>query len=318
VEPSRPIVIGTRGSTLALAQTALVANALQARHPGVAVHVERISTVGDRVQDRPLHQIGGKAVFVTEIERALRDGRIDLAVHSAKDLPSVLPADMRVIACLPRADARDALVSRSGLGLDALPAGSVVATSSPRRACQLRARRPDLVLHDVRGNVDTRLARLDAGAFDAIVLAVAGLTRLGLAARITERIPLDVMPPCAAQGAIAIEVAAANARVAAIARPLDDAATMTAVVAERAFLALVGGSCTTPLAAHAIVDGDVVRMTAMIGAADGRMVAGDATGPRADAAAIGRRLAADLLARGGAALLAELTNETPDVLVADA
>jgi hydroxymethylbilane synthase len=318
VESSRPIVIGTRGSALALAQTALVADALRARHAGLVVRVERISTVGDRVQDRPLHQIGGKAVFVTEIERALRDGRIDLAVHSAKDLPSVLPADMRVIACLPRVDACDALVSRSGLGLDALPAGSVVATSSPRRACQLRARRPELGLQEVRGNVDTRLARLDGGAFDAIVLAVAGLTRLGLAARITERIPLDVMPPCAAQGAIAIEVAAANARVAAIVRPLDDAATMTAVLAERAFLALVGGSCTTPLAAHAIVDGDVVRMTAMIGAADGRMVAGDATGARADAAGIGRRLAADLLARGGAALLAELTDETPDVLVADA
>jgi len=311
VDPSPSIVLGTRGSALALAQTGLVRDALLRHDPSLAVAVERIVTTGDRITDRPLDQVGGKALFVAEIESALRDGRIDVAVHSAKDLPSALPDDMRVVACLPRADAREAVVSRSGLGLDALPAGAVVGTSSPRRACQLRARRPDLVLRDVRGNVDTRLAKLAAGQYDALVLAAAGLARLGLLHVATELVPLDVMPPCAAQGAVALEVHVANAAAAARAAALDHAPTTCAVAAERAFLATIGGTCSTPLAAHATLDGPVLRLTAMIGAADGRMVRDALAGHAADAESIGRRLAARMLKRGGAELLAASAPSEP-------
>lgn len=304
MDPSPSIVLGSRGSALALAQTRLVHDALRRREPALAVTVERIVTTGDRIVDRPLDQVGGKALFVAEIESALREGRVDVAVHSAKDLPSVLPDDMRVVAFLPRADAREAVVSRSGLGLDALPPGAVVGTSSPRRACQLRARRPDLVLRDVRGNVDTRLAKLAAGRYDALVLAAAGLARLGLLDVATELVPLDVMPPCAAQGAVVLEVHADNSAAAVRAAALDDEPTRLAVTAERAFLATIGGTCSTPLAAHAVLDGRSLRLTAMIGALDGRMVHGTQAGPCIDATRIGRQLATRMVEQGGAALLA--------------
>lgn len=312
--PNETLVVGTRGSALALAQTRLVCDALASRWPALDTAVRRISTVGDRVVDRPLAAIGGKALFVTEIERELREGRIDLAVHSAKDLPSELPDDMHLAACLPRADARDALVSRTGHTLDALPPGAVVGTSSPRRMCQLRARRPDLVLRDVRGNVDTRLAKLARGEYDALVLAAAGLARLGLLHVATQLVPLDEMPCCAAQGAVAIEVSAANARVAALVAAVNHAPTMTAVTAERAFLAAIGGGCRSPLAAHATTDGDTLVLTAMIGATDGRMVRGDARGCASNPGALGRRLADTLRDSGGAELLHDVAARAPGVL----
>jgi hydroxymethylbilane synthase len=203
----KAVVIGTRGSALALAQTEQVSRALRAVHPGLQVEVRRISTRGDRITDRPLAELGRNGVFVSDIESALRDGSIDLAVHSAKDLPSRLAPDMRLAAFLAREDPRDVLVSRGG-PLAALPRGARVGTSSPRRAAQLRAVRPDLTLADVRGNVDTRLRRLAAGEYDALVLAGAGLVRLARAAEITEWLEPAVMIPAVGQGALAVEVRA--------------------------------------------------------------------------------------------------------------
>lgn len=297
------LTIGTRASKLALAQTELVRAAMAQRHPQIAVDWLRISTKGDRVQDRPLSQIGGKALFVEEIEAALRERRIHLAVHSAKDIPSDLPDDMRIAACLPRADAHDVLISRVSDSLASLPNGARVGTSSPRRACQLLALRPDLDLRDIRGNVDTRLAKLAAGDFDAIILAAAGLTRLDLMHHATQVIPFDEMLPCAAQGAIAIEVCADDAETIALVAQLDHAPTSTAVLGERAFLSTIGGSCDTPLAAHAIVEGDLITIRGMIGDSRGRTVHSLLSGPMWDAAAIGNKLAEQLLAGGGEELL---------------
>lgn len=301
---TRPVlIVGTRGSKLALAQTELVRAALAHHAPGVVVETCRISTTGDRVQDRPLASIGGKALFVEEIESALRERRIHLAVHSAKDIPSDLPPDMRIAACLPRADARDVLISRIADSIAALPPNAVIGTSSPRRACQLRALRPDLTLRDIRGNVDTRLAKLEAGAYDAIILAAAGLTRLDLQHHVTQFVPLDEMLPCAAQGAIAIEVCADDAEMMALVAQLDHVPTSTAVTSERAFLATIGGACDTPLAAHATVEGDRLTLRGMIGDSRGRTVHESLSGDVRDATQIGTRLAEHLLTAGGAALL---------------
>ncbi|HWQ14357.1 MAG TPA: hydroxymethylbilane synthase, partial [Roseiflexaceae bacterium] len=197
------LVIGTRASKLALAQTHMVRAALLAAHPGLEVAVQHITTKGDVILDRPLSAIGDKGLFVVEIEEALRAGRVDIAVHSAKDLPSALPPDMALVAFPRRADPRDALVSRGGLRLAALPAGALVGTSSLRRACQLRALRPDLRVEDLRGNVDTRLRKLRDGRYDAIVLAAAGLQRLGLDHEVTEYLAPEVMVPAVGPGVLA-------------------------------------------------------------------------------------------------------------------
>jgi len=297
------LVIGSRGSKLALAQTELVRSALKRTHPALETEVVRITTTGDLVQDRPLSQVGGKALFVEEIETALREGRIQLAVHSGKDIPSDLPNDMRIVACLPRADARDVLISRVSDSIATLPPGAVVGTSSPRRACQLRAMRSDLDLRDIRGNVDTRLAKLQSGDFDAIVLAAAGLSRLNLLHHVTQFVPLEDMLPCAAQGAIALEVCADDDATMALALRLDHAPTSIAVSAERAFLSTIGGTCESPLAAHAWLNGDTIDVMGMIGDLRGRKVQAAISGPAWDAAATGTRLAHQLLALGGAELL---------------
>lgn len=300
---SSTVVIGSRGSKLALAQTELVRGALKRIFPDLETEVVRISTTGDRVQDRPLAEIGGKALFVAEIETALREGRIHMAVHSGKDMPSDLPDDMRIVACLPRADARDVLISRVSDSIESLPPGAVVGTSSPRRACQLRSQRADLELRDIRGNVDTRLAKLQSGDYDAIVLAAAGLSRLNLLHHVTQFVPLDAMLPCAAQGAIAIEVNANDEHAMALALRLDHAPTSIAVSAERAFLSTIGGTCDTPLAAHAFLNGDIIDVMGMIGDLRGRRVQATISGPAWDAVATGARLARQLLAAGGAELL---------------
>jgi hydroxymethylbilane synthase len=298
----RTLTIGTRASKLALAQTALVQAALQSQHPHLAVAIAPITTKGDMLLDRPLAAIGDKGLFIAEIEAAVRAGRIDLAVHSAKDLPSERPADMRIGAYLPRADARDVLVSRAG-GLHDLPPGARVGTSSPRRACQVRALRPDLVLADVRGNVDTRLRKLAAGEYDALVLAAAGLDRLGLTGVVTEWLHPDEMLPAVGQGALAVEVRADDSEVAALLTALDDPPTRTAVTAERGFLAALGAGCTAAVAAYATVTEGALRLTGLIGAPDGRLVRGTEHGDGATAPEIGARLAAALLRQGGAALL---------------
>jgi hydroxymethylbilane synthase len=308
---SSAVVIGTRASKLALVQTELVRSALLAAHAGLALETERITTRGDVILDRSLSAIGDKGLFVAEIEDALRSGRIDMAVHSAKDLPSELPPDMALAAFTTRADPRDALIARGGGRLADLPAGAHVGTSSLRRVCQLRRRRPDLRISDLRGNVDTRLRKLHDGQYDAIVLAVAGLERLGLAGEITEYLGPDVMLPAVCQGILGIEIRAGDAATAALLAPLDDPAARIAATAERAFLARIGGGCQVPVGAHARIDSapgaeyavSTLMLAGMIGARDGRMVSDELAGPAGDPAALGVRLAEQLLDAGGRELL---------------
>jgi hydroxymethylbilane synthase len=297
------LTVGTRGSALALAQTELVCAALRQRWPHVEIRVERITTTGDARRDVPLGALG-RGAFVSEIEAALRERRVDVAVHSAKDLPSRLAAGLRLAAVLERADARDVLVSRTGAVLRDLPHRARIGTGSPRRACQLRAVRPDLDVVDVRGNVDTRLRKLAAGEFDALVLAAAGLVRLGRADEATEWLDPGVMVPAVAQGAIAVEVRAGDGDVADLVMPLDHAPTAAAVTAERAFLARLGAGCTGAVAAHATAGADgELALVGLIGAPDGRHVRASRTATAAKAEELGDGLAGELLEAGGAALL---------------
>ena len=300
----RDLVFGTRGSKLALAQTDLVRDILTGTHPELTIHVLRITTKGDLILDRPLSAIGDKGLFVAEIQEALRERRIDLAVHSAKDLPSELPVDLEIAGYLPRADHRDVLVSRDGVGLASLPAGARVGTSSLRRLCQIRHARPDLQIVDLRGNVDTRLRRLREGAFDAIVLAAAGLERLGEIGQVSEFLDVDVMVPAVGQGALALEIRREDPDVANLVAAINDVTTFTAVSAERAFLARVGGGCQVPVGAYAQIQDDRLTLIAMIGSRDGQIVRGTVTGLIAEATSLGRRLSESLLGNGGERLLA--------------
>lgn len=296
------LIVGTRGSALALAQTELVCAALRRAHPGLAVRVEPITTTGDVRTDVPLSQLG-RGIFVSELEAALRERRIDVAVHSAKDMPSVLPGDMALPAFLPRADARDVVVSPHG-GLRELPRHARVGTSSPRRACLLRALRPDAQPLDVRGNVDTRLRKLQAGEYDALILAAAGLIRLGRAQEITEWLPPDTMVPSVGQGALAIETRADDRDVIALLRGLDHADTRVAVTAERAFLAELGAGCRAAVGAYAVLDGGELELRAVIGAPDGTIVRARRRHDARFAHDLGRTAARQLLRAGGAAFLA--------------
>jgi hydroxymethylbilane synthase len=297
------LTVGTRGSALALAQTELVLAALRQRWPDLETRVERITTTGDARRDVPLSVLG-RGAFVSEIEAALRDRRIDIAVHSAKDLPSRLGAGLLIGAVLERADPRDVLVSRDGSTLRDLKAGARVGTGSPRRACQLRAARPDLDVQDIRGNVDTRLRKLAAGEFDALVLAAAGLVRLGRANEATEWLDPSVMLPAVAQGAIAVELRVGDHDVVDFVSRVNDAPTAAAVAAERAFLARLGAGCTAAVAAHATVSASQeLALTALIGAPDGRHVRDKVVGPIAHAEQMGESLASALLESGGGAFL---------------
>jgi hydroxymethylbilane synthase len=297
------LTVGTRGSALALAQTELVLAALRQRWPDVETRVERITTAGDARRDVPLAVLG-RGAFVSEIEAALRERRIDIAVHSAKDLPSRLAAGLRIVATLERADPRDVVVSRDGSTLRDLPPNARVGTGSPRRACQLRAARPDLDVRDVRGNVDTRLRKLAAGEFDALVLAAAGLIRLGRADEATEWFDPTVMLPAVAQGAIAVEVRAGDQEVLDLVSPIDHPPTAAAVTAERAFLARLGAGCTAAVAAYATVaEPNQLALTALIGAPDGRHVRDAVIGTVDEAEAMGDNLALALLESGGGAFL---------------
>ena len=298
------LTLGTRKSKLALAQTSLVRTALLAAHAGLTVDVEHITTKGDIILDRPLSAIGDKGLFIVEIEEAMRSGRVDAAVHSAKDLPATLPPDMALVAFPRRADARDALLSRSGLGLRRLPAGALVGTSSLRRACQLRAVRPDLRLEDLRGNVDTRLRKLQEGQYDAIILAAAGLVRLGLAGEITEYLEPDLMVPAVGQGVMAIEARSADAEIAELFASLDDQTTRATITAERAFLARIGGGCQVPVGAYATIENRTLHLIGMIGARDGRQVRGELRAAVGDPHQLGSELADELLGCGGRELLA--------------
>ncbi len=298
----RIITIGTRSSKLALAQAEIARAALLRLDSTLDVRLEHITTRGDVIQDRPLSEIGGNGLFVTQIEAALRAGGIDLAVHSAKDLPSLIAPDMRLAAFLPRADARDVLVSHDGKGLAQLPTGARVGTSSPRRACQIRAIRPDLAVVDIRGNVDTRLRKLREGQYGAIVLAAAGLERLGLLDCVSEWFELEVMVPAVAQGALVVEARSDDDFMLELVGALDDAETSRAVRAERAFLARVGGGCSLPIGAYATPRGGTLRLVGMIGSAE-RIVRGEHIGSERDPESTGVALADKLLAEGGRGLI---------------
>jgi hydroxymethylbilane synthase len=304
---TRRIVIATRGSQLALWQAHHVKARLEAVAPGIVVELLPIKTSGDLIVDVPLAKVGGKGLFVKEIEQALVERRADLAVHSMKDVPAELAPGLAIAAVSAREVPWDALCAREPVTLDTLARGARIGTSSMRRQCQLLARRPDLQVHMLRGNVPTRIKKLDAGEFDAVVLAAAGLVRLGMADRITQQLALDVSIPAVAQGVLAIETRDADAPTRELVRAaIHDAATEVHVAAERAFLAKMGGSCQTPLAAHAIDAPDgALRVLAMCGMPDGtRLLHAEIIGARADAAAIGTRLAEDLLARGAGEILA--------------
>jgi hydroxymethylbilane synthase len=295
------IRIGSRGSALARWQAEHVqARLVRLGHP---CRIQVITTTGDRVQDRRLESVGGKGAFLKEIEEAMLAGEVDLAVHSLKDVPTALPDGLRLCAILQRADPRDALLSAGGAGLAGLPDGSRIGTSSLRRQCQLRALRPELEVVDLRGNVDTRIARMRDGRCDAIVLAMAGLDRLGRGDEVTEILDPGTFIPAPGQGAIALECRVADTAVAEAVAPLDHAATAREVAAERALLQALGGGCNVPLGAHATTQGAELRLVAFVGRSDGSsLVRGERRG--ADPGALGRGLAEDLQARGAAALLA--------------
>ena len=302
-----PIRIGTRGSKLALAQAEETKRRLMAAHglPEEAVELVIIKTTGDAVRDRPLADIGGKGLFTKEIEEALLKGRIDLAVHSMKDVPAELPAGLAIVCHLPREDARDAFISLKYAGIDELPAGATVGTSSVRRAAQLLRRRNDVRIVPFRGNVDTRLQKLADGVAEATFLACAGLRRLGLAERITQAVPVGVMLPAVAQGAIGIETREDDARTRALLAPLNDADTAVRVAAERGFLERLEGSCRTPLAAHAVIADDgslhlVAEALTLDGAQCWRV---ERRGAAEEAHALGADAAEEVLAAAGDALV---------------
>ncbi len=299
------IVIGTRGSLLARWQAAHVATALRAAHGDVVVEEKIIVTEGDRLTSGPLWNASGKGVWVKEIEAALLAREIDLAVHSMKDVPGELAAGLALVAVPRRADVRDAVVSRTGGGLDALPRSARVGTTSLRRACQIKAVRRDLNIEILRGNLDTRLRKVADGVVDAAILACAGLDRLGFAERITERLAIERMLPAVGQGALAIEARADDDRVRGLCRVLDDEETATAIAAERAFLARLGASCRTPVAGYARLLGGQVTLLGLVGRPDGsEIIADQASGSAGEAAGLGVTLADALLARGAGAILA--------------
>ena len=298
------VVLGTRGSKLAVHQSEWVQAQLHALAPHVTVTLRRIQTSGDRILDVPLAQIGGKGLFVKEIEEALLSGEIDLAVHSMKDVPTELPDGLEIICVPPREDPRDALISRDGkLFLD-LPLGAKIGTSSLRRQSQLLHTRPDLTIAMLRGNLDTRLKKLHEGQFDAIVLAAAGLRRLAWAHEITEYLAPQISLPAIGQGALGIEGRRDDAFIRSLLSGLDHAPSKIAVLAERALLHRLQGGCQVPIAAHATLAGTKVRLEGVVASVDGKELIRDSVeGTIEDPESIGVQLAERLLARGGERIL---------------
>jgi hydroxymethylbilane synthase len=299
--------IATRRSRLALWQAEHVAALLRQAHPGLAVDLVPMVTEGDRILDRTLAEIGGKGLFIKELEVAMFEGRADLAVHSMKDVPAALPDGMVLAAVLERADPRDAFVSNRFETLDALPIGAKVGTSSLRRQCQLRHTRADLEILQLRGNVDTRLRKLDQGEYDAIILAAAGLKRLGLDQRIASLVPTETSLPAVGQGVIGIECRGADQLTRQLVGALEHAATRSCLEAERAFAARLEGSCQSPVAGFAELRAGRLRVRGLVGAPDGTQVFADETeGDATKAAELGDGLAARLLEAGAGPLLAAL------------
>ncbi len=294
-------------------QAVHVRERLSSLNPGSEVVILGMTTRGDQILDRPLAEIGGKGLFIKELEVAMAEGRAHLAVHSMKDVPMVMPEGFVLAAISARENPRDAFVSNKYAGLDDLPAGAVVGTSSLRREAVLRAKYPHLTIRSLRGNLDTRLRKLDAGEYDAIILAAAGLIRLGLENRIRTVLTAEQSLPAPGQGALGIELVAGDAAMAAVVAPLNDPDTAHCVNAERAFSRALGGSCQVPLGGYAVSDGGALWLRGFVATADGKeMVAGELRGEvgriAGDDEALGRRLAADLRARGADAILDKLAH----------
>jgi hydroxymethylbilane synthase len=313
--PSK-IIIASRESRLAMWQAVHVQGRLSSLNPGAEVVILGMTTKGDQILDRPLAEIGGKGLFIKELEVAMEEGRAHLAVHSMKDVPMVMPEGFVLAAISARENPRDAFVSNKYAGLDELPAGAVVGTSSLRRESILRAKYPQLVIKSLRGNLDTRLRKLDAGEYDAIILAAAGLIRLGLENRIKSVLTAEQSLPAPGQGALGIELVDGDATMAVVVAPLNDAETAHCVKAERAFSRALGGSCQVPLGGYAIIDGGQLWLRGFVATADGKeMVAGELRGEvgkfAGDDEALGRQLAETLRAQGADAILQKLAHCKP-------
>jgi hydroxymethylbilane synthase len=310
-DTKRTVRIGTRASQLAMWQANWVKDQLEGRNEGLEALLIRIKTSGDKIRDVPLAQVGGKGLFVKEIEEALLDGRADLAVHSMKDVPTELPPELVLAATGAREDVRDALFAREAAGLDTLPQGAKIGTSSLRRQAQLLHLRPDFEIIPIRGNVDTRLKKLHDEKLDAVILAAAGVRRLGFADRITEYLSVDVSLPATCQGALGIEIRRNDAGTREILHPFIHRPTEIAVEAERAFLATLEGGCQVPIAGLAVVEDGKVRMDGLVGSVDGRTIIREQlSGPEGEAARIGRDLAEVIIAKGGRKILAEVYGES--------
>lgn len=311
-QAKQQVVIATRASRLALWQAEHVRELLLVHYPHLEVTLLKLSTRGDEILDRSLQKVGGKGLFIKELENALADGRADLAVHSLKDVPVIMPDGFDLTAILARAEARDAWVSERFASPAELPAGAVVGTSSLRRQSQLQRLRPDVVIKPLRGNLDTRLGKLDAGEYDAIILAAVGLQRLGLADRIRQILPIDVSLPAAGQGALGIEVLDNRQDMKELLKPFICDSSTACSVAERAVSRMLGGSCTVPLAAHATLTGQQLLIEALVASPDGRewlqargqAVISDA--PLAQSQQLGEEVARDLISQGADRLLAGL------------
>jgi len=302
----RTLLIGTRGSRLARTQAEAVRKMLSSLHPERAWLLREIRSEGDVQRQASLASIGGRGVFVKALEDRLLAGEIDLAVHSLKDMPTRLATGLKIGAVLPREDARDALVSRGGPTLDDLPTGAIVGSGSARRRAQLLAYRSDLVIQDVRGNVDTRLRKLNSGGYDAMILAAAALIRLQRTSAISQYLPLALMLPAVGQGALAVEVRESDEDVRELVQPLNHLPTERAVSAERAFLSALGGGCTVPVAAHATVADGRLDLQGLVANLNGRKVIRDSlSGSPLQAEDIGRRLADRMLSQGAAQILRE-------------
>ncbi|WP_295400197.1 hydroxymethylbilane synthase [uncultured Thiocystis sp.] len=304
---SNRIRIATRKSPLALWQAEHVAALLKGLYPDLAIEIIGMSTKGDRILDAPLAKVGGKGLFVKELEQGMLEDTADIAVHSLKDVPVEFPEGLHLAVVMEREDPRDAFVSNVYPDLDALPQGACVGTSSLRRQCQIADRRPDLRIEPLRGNVNTRLAKLDAGEYDAIILAAAGLMRLGFESRIRARIEPAFSLPAIGQGAIGIECRCDDPRVNDLIAPLHHPDTADRVLAERAMNARLHGGCQVPIAGHATLDGERLLLRGLVGSPDGKLVLrAEFVGPRAEFDHIGTQVADDLLAQGAGAILSAL------------
>jgi len=312
---SREFRIGTRGSQLALYQANWVKERLIQNYPGLRVALVKIKTTGDRIQDAPLAKIGGKGLFVKEIEEALAQGRIDMAVHSIKDVPTELPQGLRLSVITKREDPRDVFISRNGAPLKDLPQGAKIGTSSLRRQAQLLYFRGDFEMVPLRGNLDTRLKKLEAMNLDGVVLALAGVRRLGLESRITETLSQEISLPAVGQGALGIETRVGDGDVEERLRFLDDPDSSVAVSGERAFLRRLGGGCQVPIAAYGQTVGAIFRIDGMVGKADGkRLLRDQVEGPAEGAESLGIRLAEALLRAGAAEILEEIYQKLAPII----